>query len=230
VDVCYHHVPVVIVGTGAGLSYASLGGTHHSCEEMGMLRLLPNLAVMAPADAHEVNAALKAALQYPHPVYLRIGKKGEPLVHGSEPAIHIGRAINMRDGSDVCLLSTGTVLAETIAAAELLSLMGISAQVASIHTVKPLDLNLLSKAAANFKFIATIEEHSILGGLGGAVAEWLAEQPSPRARLLRFGTRDEFLHETCEQEQAREHFGLTGPAIAKRITEVWNKPTQQDAN
>jgi len=90
VDVCYHDVPVVIVGTRAGLAYASLGATHHSCKEMGMLRLLPGLTVVAPADAHEVNAALTAALQHPHPVYIRIGKKGEPLVHAA-PRVHAGQ-------------------------------------------------------------------------------------------------------------------------------------------
>lgn len=217
VDVCYHHVPVVIVGTGSGLSYASLGGTHHSCEEMGMLRLLPGLAVVAPADALEVNAALKAALQHPHPVYIRIGKKGEPVVHASEPAFTIGKAIVLREGGDVCLLSAGTVLPESLAAADLLARAGISAQVVSCHTIKPLDEELLARAAAKFKLIVTVEEHSVLGGLGGSVAEWLAERPSPRARLVRCGTPDEFLHETCEQEQAREHFGLTGPAIAERI-------------
>lgn len=217
VDVCYHHVPVVIVGTGSGLSYASLGGTHHSCEEMGMLRLLPGLAVVAPADAMEVNAALKAALQHPHPVYIRIGKKGEAVVHPSEPAFSIGKAIVLREGADVCLLSAGTVLSESLAAADLLARAGVSAQVVSFHTIKPLDEELLASAASKFKLIATVEEHSILGGLGGSVAEWLAERPSPRARLVRFGTRDEFLHETCEQEQAREHYGLTGPAIAERI-------------
>src|SRR3954466_2919798 len=90
IDVCYHHVPVVIVGTGAGLSYASLGATHHSCEEMGMLRLIPGLAVVAPADQVEVRAALKAALEYPGPVYMRIGKKGEPVVHQAIPEFKIG--------------------------------------------------------------------------------------------------------------------------------------------
>jgi transketolase len=217
VDVCYHDVPVVIVGTGAGLAYASLGATHHSCEEMGMLRLLPGLSVVAPADAHEVNGALTAALQHQHPVYIRIGKKGEPLVHAAPPAFTLGKAIQMRAGDEVALLSTGTVLPEALAAADLLAKAGISAHVASVHTVKPLDLDLLTKLSAGCKLIVTIEEHSILGGLGGSVAEWLAERPSPRARLVRCGTADEFLHETGEQEQAREHYGLTAHAIAERV-------------
>jgi transketolase len=217
VDVCYHHVPVVIVGTGSGLSYASLGATHHSCEEMGMLRLLPRLAILAPADEMEVRGAIKAALQYPHPVYIRIGKKGEPIVHKTEPEFIIGKAVPVREGSDVCLLSAGTMLPVAVEAAEKLAAQGLSARVVSFHTIKPLDEELLAEVFAKFKVVATIEEHSVLGGLGGAVAEWLSDARAP-GRLLRFGTRDEFLHETGEQEQAREFFGLTANAIADRVS------------
>jgi transketolase len=217
VDVCYHHVPVVIVGTGAGLSYASLGATHHSCEEMGMLRLLPGLAVVAPADAMEVRGALKAALNHPHPVYIRIGKKGEPVVHKTEPDFQIGKAITMREGTDVCLLSAGNMLPIALETADLLAARDISAKVVSFHTIKPLDENTLADAFANFQLVVAIEEHSVLGGLGGSVAEWLSDHPPAKARLLRCGTADEFLHETAEQEEAREHFDLTAAAMAARI-------------
>src|SRR5579872_5947275 len=121
VDVCYHHVPVIIVGTGSGLSYASLGATHHSCEEMGMLRLLPGLAILAPTDEMEVRGAVRAAAQYPHPVYIRIGKKGEPVVHKTEPQFIIGKAIPVREGSDVCLLSAGTMLPVAVEASDKLA-------------------------------------------------------------------------------------------------------------
>jgi transketolase len=217
VDVCYHHVPVVIVGTGSGLSYASLGATHHSCEDMGMLRLLPGLSVVAPADEMEVRGAMEAALKSENPAYIRIGKKGEPVVHKTQPEFTIGKAIVVRDGTDVCILSAGTVLPVAMAAAELLAHHGHSTQVVSFHTVKPLDTELLTKAFAGFRVVATVEEHSVLGGLGGSVAEWLSAQLSSRAKLARFGTRDEFLHLTCEQEEAREHFGITSPAIAAEI-------------
>ena len=219
IDVCYHNAPVLIVGTGSGLSYASLGSTHHSCEEMGMLRLLPGLSILAPADEMEVRAGLKAVLKQSGPVYMRIGKKGEPVVHTREPEFTIGKAIVMREGKTVSLLSAGTMLPEVMKAADLLQQHGISTQVVSFHTVKPLDEDLLKQAFSTFKLVATIEEHSLLGGLGGSVAEWLADQSKPSARLLRFGTRDEFLHETCEQEDAREYFGLTSEAIATRVRE-----------
>ncbi len=217
IDICYHHVPVVIVGTGAGLSYASLGATHHSCEEMGMLRLLPGLAVVAPADAMEVRGALKAALNHPHPVYIRIGKKGEPVIHKTEPEFQIGRAISIREGKDVCLLSAGTMLAVALETADLLAAQSVSAKVVSFHTIKPLDEAALAEVFTRFKLVVTVEEHSILGGLGGSVAEWLADHSPDKARLLRCGTADEFLHETAEQEEAREHFGLTAAAMATRI-------------
>lgn len=217
VDVCYHHVPVVIVGTGSGLSYASLGATHHSCEEMGMLRLLPGLKILAPADSHEVAAGLRAAFRQADPLYMRIGKKGEPLLHAAEPVFEIGKAIRLRPGRDVCLISTGTMLGAALQTAELLEESQISAEVVSFHTIKPADVDYLHRAFAEFKLIATMEEHSILGGLGGLVAEWLSDQPKPRGRLLRFGTRDEFLHETCEQEEARAFFGLTAESMAGRI-------------
>src|ERR1041385_8347039 len=153
VDVCYHHQPVIIVGTGSGLSYASLGATHHSCEEMGMLRLLPGLAVIAPADAMEVRGALKAALKHPHPVYIRIGKKGEPVIHQTEPDFQIGKAISLRDGKDVCLLSAGNMLPAALETADLLAKENISAKVVSFHTIKPLDEATLADAFNNFKLV-----------------------------------------------------------------------------
>jgi transketolase len=217
VDLCYHHVPVTLVGTGAGLAYASLGATHHSCEEVGMLRLLPGLNVMAPGDAWEVRACLGAALAQDHPTYIRIGKKGEPLVHESRPEMRVGQALQLSAGSDVALLSSGAMLPEVVALSKLLEGQGIRPSVYSLPTVKPLDTQLLEKVFADFRLIATIEEHSVLGGLGGSIAEWKADHPKLPGRLLRFGTEDVFLHETCEQEEAREHFGLVSKPMAERI-------------
>jgi transketolase len=222
VDVCYHRVPVVIVGTGSGLSYASLGATHHSCEEMGMLRLLPHLAVLAPADEHEVRACLAAALKQSDPVYIRIGKKGEPAIHKSTPAFAFGKSLTMRVGTDVALLAAGTIAPVALAAAEKLAALGLSARVESCPSVKPLPVEMLREVFATCKVVATIEEHSTWGGFGGAVAEWLTDQwPAPRARLLRLGTTpDEFLHVTAEQEEAREHYGLTAEGVAARVAQA----------
>lgn len=223
VDVCYHRAPVVIVGVGSGLGYASLGATHHSCEDMAFLRALPGMTVIAPADAWEVRAALRAALAHDGPVYLRIGKKGEPPVHTGVPAdFAIGRGLVVDEGDGICLLAAGTILPVARDAAALLRDQGFSVRLVSLHTVKPLDTALLEDSFARFRTVATVEEHSLIGGLGGAVAEWLADRdpltaPPVRARLARFGTRDEFLHTAGKQGYARAHFGLTADAIAGRL-------------
>lgn len=224
VDVCYHEAPVTIVGTGSGLSYASLGATHHSCEEMGMLRLLPGMNVLAPADSFEVQSCLQAALASGRPAYLRIGKKGEPRVHAAPPAFRIGEAIVLREGTDAVFAAAGTILPVALAAADLLAASGVSVGVASMPSVKPLDTAFLARVFGTCRVVGTVEEHSILGGLGGSVAEWLSEQDAPRARLVRFGTPDEFLHETGEQDEARAHFGLTAEKLAARILAVLQRP------
>lgn len=217
VDICYHNVPVTIVAVGAGLSYASLGPTHHSCEDIAFLRALPHMAVVCPGDAVEVRLALRAAVQRSSGAYIRIGKKGEAVVHSTPPAFTIGKAITLRAGRDLCLLSTGNMLPVAMDSAELLAAQGLAAQVVSFHTVKPLDGEFLTQAFQRFPLVATLEEHSRLGGFGAAVAEWLSDQPPLRASLCRFGTADEFLHESGEHEHARHHFGLTAPQISRSI-------------
>jgi transketolase len=216
VDVCYHHLPVIIVGTGAGLSYASNGGTHHACEDIAAMRALPGMTVLCPGDPAEVGPLLQAAVAHGGPVYLRLGKKGEPLVHSSTPALEIGKGHVMREGLDVCLLSTGTLLATAMETASLLDARGVSTRVVSMHTVKPLDAALLEDAAVRFPLVVTLEEHSVIGGLGGSVAEWLADRPA-RPRLLRIGTGDEFMHEAGGQSHARAYFHLRPADVAARI-------------
>ena len=220
IDVCYHNVPVTIVGTGSGLSYASLGATHHSCEEMGMLRLLPGMTVLAPADSFEVQACLQAVLHEGRPAYLRIGKKGEPRVHPKQPAYRIGDSIVLREGHDAFFICAGTILPVALAAADALSAVGFSIGVASMPAIKPLDTAQLARVFAQCRIVATVEEHSVLGGLGGAVAEWLSDQPAPRARLVRFGTADAFLHEIGEQDEARAHFGLTAEHMSGHVAHL----------
>jgi len=219
VDICYHDVPVTLVGTGAGLSYASLGPTHHSCEDIALLRALPNMAVVAPGDPIEVRLAIREVIQRCQATYLRLGKKGEAVIHKTTPEFALGKAITLRQGSEVCLLGVGNILPEVMATAELLEEQGISTQVASFHTVKPLDMDYLSRVFERFSLIATIEEHSLIGGFGAAVAEWLADQSGSRGVLCRFGTSDRFLHEAGEQEHARRCFGLTAGQMAARIQE-----------
>jgi transketolase len=223
VDICCHNVPVVIVGTGGGLSYASLGPTHHSCEDVALLRALPNMTVLCPADVAEVRRAVAAVLQIAGPVYLRLGKKGEPTVHQEEPRFVIGKGIVLREGHSVCLLGTGSMVAIAVEAAALLEASGLSAKVVSMHTVKPLDDDLLGEVFQRFPIVAVVEEHSRIGGLGGAIAEWLAARsPRPAGQVLAFGTPDAFLEEAGSQRYARERFGLTAAKIAEKVQQFYN--------
>jgi transketolase len=217
-DVCYHEAPVTIVAVGAGLAYSGLGPTHHACEDISFLRSIPNMVVVCPGDAFEVRGALRAALQQDRPVYIRMGKKGEPVVHkGPIADFAIGKAITISEGSDVCLLSTGNMLPEAILAAHKLKDKGISAEVVSFHTVKPLDEARLKASFARFRLVATLEEHSLIGGFGSAVSEWLVDSETPHKKFLRFGTPDSFFKKSGEQEYAREVLGLTGHQIAEKI-------------
>tara|TARA_R110000868_G_scaffold80875_1_gene229217 strand:+ start:16175 stop:17098 length:924 start_codon:yes stop_codon:yes gene_type:complete len=218
VDVCYQEAPVIIVAVGAGMSYAGLGPTHHSCEDISFLRSLPNMKVVCPADAWEVRAAMRAALQQDNPVYIRMGKKGEPKIHSEIPAdFRIGKALTIEEGSDVCLLSTGNMLPEVIETARMLKAQGVSARVVSYHTVKPLDEECLAEAFSRFKLVATIEEHSLIGGLGSAVSEWIIDGEVKTQKFLRFGTPDSFFRLSGEQEYAREQLGLSADHMAKAI-------------
>ncbi len=218
VDVCYHGAPVIIVGTGSGLSYAELGPTHHSCEDLAILRVLPGMTVLAPCDSTELRHLLRAALKHDGPVYMRIGKKGEPpILPDPAPSIEIGRAVRVRDGRDVCLIGCGTIMSEVIKAADILSAQGVSARVESFHTVKPLDLRCLDDAFRDFGLVAVCEEHGRLGGLGSAVAEWKCQQRGDLGRLISFGVDDEFMHEVGSQEYARRRFAIDGESIATRV-------------
>jgi transketolase len=217
VDVCYHHAPVVIVGVGGGLSYASLGATHQACEDIGLLRMLPGIKIVCPGDAMEVRLGLQRALAQDGPVYLRLGKKGEPAVHGEEPAFEIGRGIVLRAGTEVTLLSTGNLLPTAVAVADRLQAEKLSVRLVSFHTVKPLDELLLQECFGSGRLVVTLEEHSVLGGLGGAVAEWLSEQARLPARLLRIGTPDRFFHDTGNQSYARRRLGLDVESMTQKI-------------
>lgn len=223
VDVCYHKAPVIIVGTGSGLSYADLGPTHHSCEDMAILRTLPEMTVMAPGDSMELRAALGAALKHKGPVYIRIGKKGEPQIHAQQPQLELGRALTVQQGKDVCLVSTGVMLSVVMEAAKQLAEQKISARVESFPTVKPLDTQRLGELFRQYSVVAVAEEHGRIGGLAGAVAEWLATQDKPRAKLVSFGTADEFMHEVGTTEYARRKWGLTAENIAREVAAHANR-------
>lgn len=196
---CYHQLPVKVVAVGGGLVYGSLGMSHHATEDLAVMRALPNMTVLAPGDPREAALATEAVAATPGPAYLRLARAGDPVVHAAPPPFRIGQAITVRDGDDLTLISTGGMLPTAVAAAEALAGRGLAARVLSMHTVKPLDADAVLAAAFETRLIATLEEHSMIGGLGGAVAEVLAESGSgtrlkrialPSAFISRAGTRD----------------------------------------
>lgn len=220
-DLAYHRMPVVVVGTGGGFSYASLGTSHHTPEELGMLRLIPGLRVVAPADVHELRAALAHAMrQESAPTYIRLGKKGEPAVHRETPGVGPGRGVMLRPPGRVTLLALGTILPEAIAAADRLAEAGHACGLASMLSLKPIDTAILAAAFATSEWVVTVEEHGASGGLGTAVAEWLAEQVpgGGLARLLRLGSPDAHPPMFAGQASARRWAGISAGAIVDRIT------------
>ena len=173
-DVCYHKVAVTIVGLGGGYSYGHNGPTHHSLEDIAVMRALPNMTVVCPGDPVEVEQAVGAAAAHGSPVYLRIGRAGDPVVHKGRVRFEIGRAITLRDGRDCTLISTGNTLPLAVEISERLRASSISCRVLNMHTVKPLDEAALHACAGETRALFTIEEHSRIGGLGSAIAEWAA--------------------------------------------------------
>jgi transketolase len=206
-DVCYHQANVKVVAVGGGFAYGSLGYSHHGLEDLGIMRTLPHMTVIAPGDPAETQLATKAVVQWPGPCYLRIGKAGEPKVHEKEPRFELGKAITVRQGGDVTLISTGAILKETLASAEQLARERIDARVLSMHTLKPLDRDAIQRAARETAAIVTVEEHSVIGGLGSAVAEVLAEMGAPRLRFRRFGIPDSASREVGSQQYLRAQLG-----------------------
>lgn len=206
-DVCYHGYPVRIVSVGGGLTYASQGYTHHGVEDIGVMRALPGMMVIAPGDPAEAAAATKALCSLPGPAYLRLGKAGEPKVHAGPIDFAIGRAIVLADGGDVTLVSTGGMLVHTLETADRLRKDGISCRVLSMHTVKPLDDDAIRAALAQTRLVVTVEEHNVGSGLGAAVAQVVAGHDGPRAAFRSYGLPDERYSRVGGHAYMREMMG-----------------------
>jgi transketolase len=210
VSVAYSELPVKIVGHNAGTSAAQEGATHLPLEDFGIMRSIPTMTVLVPADGIEMKKAVHAAYEWDGPVYLRVGKLAVPTRTDQTTPFVIGKAVTMREGTDVTLVNTGHLLDETLKAADLLAEQGIEADVLHMHTVKPIDTPALLASAAKTGAVVTIEEHSIVNGLGSAVADVLtAELPTPQERI---GTNDIFgLSGTMNE--LLDYFGLRATNI-----------------
>jgi transketolase len=219
-DVCYHNADVKIVAVGGGFTYGSLGMTHHATEDIAIMRALPNMTVVAPGDPIEAAAATRAIVDWPGPCYLRLGRAGEPVVHQSNIDFRIGKAVQLCDGQDFTLISTGGILATAVDVAGRLLELGVTTRVLSMHTVKPLDVEAVLTAARETGAIATLEEHSILGGLGGAVAEVLAEADIPKVPFTRIGLESAFAPTAGDQAYLRATLGLSSEAVVERLLKL----------
>jgi transketolase len=216
-DVCYHNVNVKVVAVGGGFAYGPLGMTHHATEDLAIMRVLPRMVVVAPADPIEAEQATYAIAAHSGPCYLRLGRAGEPVLHRPDVLLHLGKAIVVRDGRDITLISTGSLLETALRVAGRLEGDGVRVRVLSMHTVKPLDTEAVLRAAEETRAIVTLEEHSVTGGLGGAVAEVLAEAGISGVLLKRFGLPSCFSSHVGSQEYLRAACGLSEDEILRSL-------------
>ncbi len=216
-DVCYHNANVKIVAVGGGLAYGSLGATHHATEDLAILRSLPRMVVVAPGDPVETEAATRAVTAHAGPCYLRLGRAGEARVHQIRIDFHLGKAIEIRQGRDLTLISTGGMLETAMKVADLLQHAGMQARLLSMHTVRPLDTAVIESAVRETGAVFTLEEHSVVGGLGGAVAEFMAEIGEVPVAFKRFGLPSDFSSFVGSQEYIRARYGLSAEAVALAI-------------
>lgn len=216
-DACYHRANVKIVSVGGGFAYGALGISHHATEDLAIMRSLPNLTLFCPGDPLEVELVTRAAHNTPGTCYLRLGRGGEPVVHQTRPAFTPGRAIRLAAGPDLALLSSGGMLGVARDVRAQLAAGGLAAALYSVPTLKPFDTGLITGLAGTHRLLVTLEEHSKIGGLGGAVAETLAECGGRTAVLLRCGLEDHFSSIVGSQDYLRQRYGLDATAITTRI-------------
>lgn len=216
-DICYHNANVTVVSVGGGMAYGALGPSHFATEDLAILRALPGMAVIAPGDPCEVEALLPQIVARGGPTYLRLGRAGEPIIHSARTQIRLGHPSSVRAGADACILTTGGMLKTgSDAAAILSSEHGIECSVASVHTLHPLAEDALDSLLNGHRIVFTCEEHSIIGGLGGLVAEHLAERATG-IRLTRFGLPRAFPRGIGSQEHLLEVNGLDTPALVRGL-------------
>ena len=219
VDLCLHKLPVRLLASGGGAVYAPLGPTHMALEDIAIMRALPNMTVVAPADAPEMTRVVEATLDWPDPVYIRFGKGGDPIVSSEENGFALGKAIAMRAGRDVAIISTGVMTSRCLEAAKTLAEVGIESQVLHVHTIKPLDEPAVRAAATTSTLVVTVEEHSRIGGLGSAVTDVLADA-GIRTPQLRLAFPDAFIGTYGSQDTVLQAVGLQPPQIAHSIAQA----------
>lgn len=220
-SVGYPHLNVKVVGSHAGISVGEDGATHQCCEDIALMRSIPGIVVLNPADHYEMQAAVEAAAAYVGPVYIRLGRLAVESVHNNDDyRFELGKGITLRDGKDITIIATGLLVQEAVKAAKSLEEAGIDARVIDIHTIKPLDQELVLKAAKETGRIVVAEEHNVIGGLGEAVASYLSEvYPTP---VTKIGVNDTFGHSGPAVDLLKE-FGLSAENIEATVKRVLDK-------
>jgi transketolase len=216
-SIAYPKLNVKIAATHAGITVGEDGGSHQSVEDVAVMRSVPNMTILVPADGEETRQVIKAAARYKGPVYIRMGRLDVPLLFGGDYHFEIGKANILRDGSDAAIMANGIMVAIAMEAAEELSALGIKVSVVNVASVKPLDLATIIQVAQKTKAVVSAEEHNIIGGLGSAIAEVLAENaPTP---MVRVGILDTF-GESGRPQELMEKYGLTKASLIEAVHKV----------
>jgi transketolase len=224
VDLCLHDLPVRLIGNGGGYVYAPLGPTHQAIEDIAIMRALPRMTVTAACDAEEMTRLMEASLDWPHPIYIRLGKGGDPIISKPERGFAIGKAIDMVDdekgASDVLLVATGVATTQALKAAGALAADGIRCRLLHVHTVKPLDVEAIVDAATRTRLVVTVEEHNVVGGLGSAVLEALSDKiAGALPPVKRLGIPDRFSERYGSQQALMEDCRIDAKSIGLAVRE-----------
>lgn len=218
-DVCWQNLDVKFVGVGGGFSYGNQGISHNVTEDLAVMRVLPNMTVFCPGDRVEAEAMSEIVLSRPGPAYLELGKSVSQPIYKESPKFEFGRGLTVRDGSDLTFISAGNVIDTVLQAADQLEQNGLKVRILSLPCIKPLDVDLVLKAARETGAVFTFEEHSVIGGLGGAVAETLLESPHSGIVFRRFGVPDVFPDRIGSQQYLRDRHGLSVDEIVTTVLE-----------
>lgn len=216
-SICYPNLDVKIGASHAGLTVGEDGASHQTIEDIAIMRVIPNMTVVSPADAVEARLATIAAYKTPGPFYIRLTRLAAPVIFDENYKFELGKGVTIKEGSDVTIIATGFMVSKAIEAAELLKQQGINARLINIHTIKPIDKDIIIKAAAETGAVVTCEEHNVIGGLGSAVAEVLVQNLPVPMRMV--GVMDKF-GKSGKPEELLELYGLTSKNIVDKVNEV----------
>ena len=220
-NIAYHNLNAKIISCGAGFDYGFLGATHHATEDLGIMRGMPNMTVFSPSDPYETVAVMHAALDINGPCFIRVGHGGENILH-QKPIedFKVGKAYKLVSGNDISIFATGSIAEEAVKAANELNSKGYDIGLYSFPTIKPIDKELIMRCANQSKLILTVEEHNVIGALGSAVAEVMAEMPSHCAMLHRIGIQDTFAKIVGKRDFLKEKYNMNANAIMEVIKNI----------